>query len=143
MVVSHFEKIKKEGSEGEISPTSELLTSLRSGKADSSFFQAPDGIDKLILPIVEILNIHGFKTFESCQGGEGHAFFEPTVRFEGDEFSLIRACEICSLYGFIVSEGRRIYRKTPIYRDDNTPNAHQIGETWDRPFNEITFILPS
>lgn len=32
--MSHFEKIKKEGSEGEISPTAELLTSLRSKIAE-------------------------------------------------------------------------------------------------------------
>jgi hypothetical protein len=103
--------------------------------------QLPHDIDPLILPAVQILNEHGFKTFESCQGGEGHAFYEPTIRFEGDETDLIRACEICRLYGLIVSEGRRIFRKAPVYRDDNTPNVHLIGETWDKPFNEITFCL--
>jgi hypothetical protein len=104
-------------------------------------FSFPDTVDSLILPAVKILTDHGFKTFESCQGGEGHAFLEPTVRFEGDEFDLIRACEICRFYGLAVCEGRRIFRRTPIYRDDNTPNVRLIGETWDKPFNEITFIL--
>lgn len=101
----------------------------------------PFSIDPLILPAVEVLNNHGFKTFESCQGGEGHAFLEPTVRFEGDEFDLIRAVDICKSYGLIVSEGRRIFRRTPVFKDDNTPHVHQIGETWDKPFNEVTFVL--
>lgn len=103
----------------------------------------PLNIDALILPAVEILNEYGFKTFESCQGGNGHAFLEPTVRFEGNEFDLIRACEICACNGLAISEGRRIFRRTPVYKDDNTPNVHQIGETWDTPFNEITFVLAS
>ena len=98
-------------------------------------------IDELILPAVEILNKHGFKTFASCQGGEGHCFFEPTVRFEGDEFELIRAYDICTIYGLMVSEVRRVFRKTPLYINDNTPNIRQIGETWDKPFNEITFVI--
>lgn len=104
----------------------------------------PSGIDDLILPAVKILNIHGFKTFESCQGGDGHAFFEPTIRFEGSEFDLIRAYEICEIYQLPVFEIKRVYRKTPVYVDDNRPSVRQIGETWDSPFNEITFLsMPS
>lgn len=70
-----------------------------------------DEIDRLILPAVEILNKHGFKTFESCQGGDGHCFPEPTVRFEGSEFDLIRAHEICEYYGLPVAAGRRVFRR--------------------------------
>lgn len=103
----------------------------------------PLDIDPLILPAVKILNEHGFKTFESCQGGEGHAFFEPTIRFEGDEFDIIRACEICRNYGLVVSEGRRIFRQVPIYKDENSPYAVCIGYALDKPFNEITFLIPS
>lgn len=100
----------------------------------------PDNIDPLILPVVKILNEHGFKTFESCQGGEGHCVPEPMVRFEGTEMDLMRAFEICRLYGLPVHEGRRVYRKTPVYVNDNTPNVQQIGETWDTPFNEIALL---
>lgn len=110
-------------------------------KAESeNIINLPKGLDEKIKPAVEILNRHGFKTFESCQGGEGHAFFEPTVRFEGSEFDLIRAYEICELYKLPVFEVRRVYRKTPVYINDNTPSVRQIGETWDNPFNEIIFI---
>lgn len=101
----------------------------------------PTDIDELILPAVKILNEHGFKTFESCQGGDGHAFLEPTVRFEGDEFDIIKACQICELHGLIVCEGRRIFRKTPVYKDENSVNAVLIGYALDKPFNEITFLV--
>ena len=45
-------------------------------------------LDPEIKPFVEFLNTNGFKTFTSCQGGEGHAFQKPTVGilFEGDYF---------------------------------------------------------
>jgi hypothetical protein len=106
----------------------------------SSEIVLPKNIDALILPAVKILNEHGFKTFESCQGGNGHAFLEPTIRFEGSEFDLIRAYEICELYGLPALEVRRVFRKTPVHTEDNTPNVRQIGEAWDKPFNEITFL---
>ena len=100
----------------------------------------PTAIADLILPAVKILNEYGFKTFESCQGGEGHCFLEPTIRFEGSEFDLIRAYEICDLHRLPVCEVRRVYRKTPVHIEDNTPDVRQIGEAWDKPFNEITFL---
>jgi len=98
-------------------------------------------IDKGIRPVVELLNKYGFKTFESCEGGEGHCFNEPTVRFYGSEFDLIRAYELCALHKINVYEARRTYRKTDIYKDVN--NGESIGENWDEPFNELTFILHS
>lgn len=41
-------------------------------------------MDREIAPIVEILRRGGIDTYESCAGGAGHAFAEPTVRFHGD-----------------------------------------------------------
>ena len=100
----------------------------------------PHNIDEKILPAVRILNEHGFKTFESCEGGEGHVFNQPTIRFEGSEFDLIRAFEICQLYRLPVYEVKRVYRKTAIYKDEDSLHPHLLGEVWETPFNEITFI---
>lgn len=100
----------------------------------------PSNIDPLILPVVQMLNKYGFKTFESCQGGDGHAFFEPTVRFEGTEFDLIRAYEICVLHNFPVYEAKRVFRKSSIYKENNSIDTLPIGDVWDSPFNEITFV---
>ena len=41
-------------------------------------------LDSGIRDAVRILAEAGVETFESCQGGEGHAYAEPTVRFHGD-----------------------------------------------------------
>ena len=40
-------------------------------------------IDAGIARAVLALQAAGIETFESCQGGPGHAFLEPTVRFHG------------------------------------------------------------
>lgn len=103
----------------------------------------PDNVDPLILPAVKILNEYGFKTFESCQGGEGHCFPEPTVRFEGSEFDLLRAYEVCEFFGLHVSDVRRIFRKIPmpVPIDDNNRNYVLLNQVWDKPFNEITFLV--
>lgn len=102
-----------------------------------------DYIDKGILPAVEILIKHGFITFESCQGGDGHCFSEPTVRFFGSEFDLIRAYEICRCYGLNVFEAKRVFIKEDIYRDNISEKAMPFGIAWANPFNELTFIIHS
>jgi len=94
-----------------------------------------DNLDDIIRPAVKIMLEHGFYTFESCQGGEGHAFTEPTIRFEGTEFDLIIAYELCTHYKLNVSCVRRVYEKNPVYNK----NLEEITENWTRPFNEIVF----
>jgi hypothetical protein len=95
-------------------------------------------LDEQIKPIVELLRKYGFNTYESCQGGEGHAFPQPTIRFEGDEFDLIRAYELCEHFGYRPSEVSRVYWKVPLsYIDTHECNLEK--EIWDKPFNQITF----
>lgn len=61
-------------------------------------FEPPldDGIREIVLTLVA----QGVETFESCEGGDGHAFPEPTVRFEGDlaegprAFAAAIACDL-------------------------------------------------
>jgi hypothetical protein len=36
-----------------------------------------------IVRAVRILRTAGIPTFESCEGGDGHAFAEPTIKFGG------------------------------------------------------------
>ena len=40
-------------------------------------------LDEGIREAVAVLVANGVETFESCEGGPGHAFPEPTIRFEG------------------------------------------------------------
>lgn len=96
-------------------------------------------LDELIRPAVILLNKYGFKTFESCQGGEGHCYGDPTVRFEGTEFDLIRAYELCEIHGMNPKAAKRVYWKQDVYFD--TDKWEVIGETWHPPFNELEFVI--
>jgi hypothetical protein len=82
-------------------------------------------IDRGIAPYVEILRAAGVETFESCQGGEGHAFHEPTIRFHGDRAEGYRALGVALQSGLPVAELRRTW---PI--NDGEPTG---------PFWEVTF----
>lgn len=84
-------------------------------------------IDAGIQPIVEILNKNGVETFESCEGGDGHAFFEPTVRFCGSHAEGFRALSVALQHGLKVRELRRYYAVI-----DGEP----VGPQW-----ELTFSL--
>lgn len=99
-----------------------------------------DEIDKGILPAVIILQQHGFKTFESCEGSDNHAFKEPTVCFEGNEFDCIRAYSICELHKLNVVEVKRVFRKTSIYINEGIELSDYCGKAFGEPFNEIVFL---
>ena len=83
-------------------------------------------LDRGIADMVMALCRHGVETFESCQGGEGHAYPEPTVRFHGDTAEGFRALSAAMKEGLPVAELRRVW---PIQDDEPT------GPWW-----EITFV---
>ena len=66
-------------------------------------------LDKGIKRYVELLWSAGIETFESCEGGEGHAFPEPTVKFHGVLEAGWRALAACLAYGFPVKDLRRTW----------------------------------
>ena len=51
----------------------------------------------------------GVHTFESCEGGEGHAFRDPTVRFNGDDTEGWRALDVCRAHNFPVRLLQRVW----------------------------------
>ena len=83
-------------------------------------------LDSAIEPIVTALNEEGIETFESCQGGDGHAYPEPTVRFHGDRSEGLRALAIALRKGLSVVELRRVW---PVI--DNEPT----GPYWEMTFS--------
>lgn len=58
---------------------------------------------------VEALWRAGVETFESCEGGSGHAYHEPTIRFEGARTEGLRVLAIATQQGLEVSELRRVW----------------------------------
>lgn len=59
-------------------------------------------IDPLIQRAVGILQGGGIETFESCQGGDGHACPEPVIRFHGNAFEGFKAYTIAKNHGLDV-----------------------------------------
>ncbi|MGI8738532.1 MAG: hypothetical protein ACR2KU_02420 [Gammaproteobacteria bacterium] len=72
----------------------------------------PEGelvLDKGIRRYVLILRAQGIETFESCEGGEGHCFPEPAVRFHGNSVEGYRGFTAAMNYGLPVYSLRRYY----------------------------------
>jgi hypothetical protein len=42
-------------------------------------------IDRWVSYAVKVLRDNGIETYESCQGGPGHSYAEPAVRFHGTQ----------------------------------------------------------
>ncbi|MEK6703020.1 MAG: hypothetical protein AABZ53_12205 [Planctomycetota bacterium] len=82
-------------------------------------------LDPGICPFVECLSNAGIETFESCEGGHGHAYTEPTIRFHGGTGEGFRALAIAQKHGLPVSEIRRTW---PINNDEPT------GPHWEIVF---------
>ena len=74
---------------------------------------------------VEALLAASVETFESCEGGAGHAFPEPTVRFYGDRSEGFRALAAAMRAGLQVAVLRRVW---PVLDGDPT------GPWWEMTF---------
>jgi len=83
------------------------------------------GLDAPIAPVVRVLMENGVETFESCQGGPGHAYPEPTVRFYGERGAGFRALAVALEHGLNVLHLRRVW---PIIDGEPT------GPCWEMVF---------
>lgn len=66
-------------------------------------------LDEGICEIVLTLVADGVETFESCEGGPGHAYPEPTVRFHGDQAEGFRALAVAMRGGLNTAALRRVW----------------------------------
>jgi hypothetical protein len=89
-----------------------------------------DGIGRLIdtniATEVRVLWESGIETFESCEGGVGHSFHEPTVRFHGDRSEGLRALSIALQHGLKVAALRRYW---------SVENGEPVGPYWELTFH--------
>ncbi len=88
----------------------------------------PGKLDRGIRTAVERLQASGIETFESCEGGQRHAFPEPTIRFYGTPEAGWRALAACFAYGFPVLALRRVW-----YVEGRTEPS---GPCWELVFRE-------
>jgi hypothetical protein len=82
-------------------------------------------LDPGIREYVDVLRAHGIDTFESCEGGPGHVFPEPTVRFAGQLPEGFRALAVALEHRFPVRALRRYWRVS-----DGEPT----GPDWELAF---------
>ena len=66
-------------------------------------------LDPGIRRAVLILRRAGIETIESCEGGPGHSFPDPTVKFFGERGAGFRALGVALDYGLPVSRLQRCY----------------------------------
>lgn len=67
------------------------------------------GLDAGIRSVVLVLRANGIETFESCEGGTGHSYLEPTVRFHGGIGEGFKGLAIALQHGFKVAALRRTW----------------------------------
>lgn len=82
-------------------------------------------MDRGIRRVVRILFENGIETTESCEGGRGHAFAKPTVRFIGQQADGFRALAVCSIHRIRVTELRRVW---------SIENGEPVGPYWEMIF---------
>ena len=86
-------------------------------------------LDRGIARGVEVLDASGIETFESCEGGPGHSYSEPTVRWHGAPADGWRGLSV------LLAHGLPIRRLSRTWTFDN----HAAGEGPDGPYWEATF----
>ena len=88
----------------------------------------PGRLDLGIRAAVETLQANGIETYESCEGGPGHGYSEPTVAFHGVPEAGWRALAVCLANGLPVLCLRRVW----YVLDGNEPT----GPKWEIVFRE-------
>jgi len=82
-------------------------------------------LDPGIARVVQILWQRGVETTESCEGGPGHAFAQPTVRFCGEAHAGYHAVAVALAAGLCVDELRRCWSVT---------DGELLGPYWELTF---------
>jgi hypothetical protein len=84
-------------------------------------------LDPGIAHYVDILDAFGIETYESCEGGAGHAYPEPAVRFYGNASEGFRALAIALTHALPVDALNRHWQVI-----DGEPT----GPQWELTFTE-------
>ena len=75
---------------------------------------------------VEVLQEGGVETCQSCQGGPGHAYLEPTVDFLGGQYAGPQAVAVALMRGLPVYELLRVW---------HVRDGEMDGPIWRLTFN--------
>lgn len=86
-------------------------------------FEPP--LDPGIRDAVLLLRDDGVETFESCQGGPGHNYPVPTIRFHGGQADGFRVLGLALQSGLPVSDLRRVW---------SVIDGDPVGPDWELTF---------
>lgn len=86
-------------------------------------------LDRWISYAVKVLRDAGIETYESCEGGRGHAFPEPTVRFFGPREAGLRAVAAAVESGLPVFALRRAW---------HVQDGEITGPNWEITFHPLS-----
>lgn len=89
-------------------------------------------LDRWIGYAVKVLRDAGIETYESCQGGPGHAFKEPTIRFHGQRGVGFRAVSVALDYGLPVFSIRRCW---------TVRGGELHGPYWEMTFHPLSALV--
>ncbi len=90
--------------------------------AEREFFPP---LDRGIACAVYVLMNAGIETYESCQGGEGHSYPEPAVRFHGGQAKGFHALSVVREHGLPVSRLSRFW---------SVIDGEPVGPSWELTF---------
>lgn len=83
-------------------------------------------LDPGVAPYVDVLDSAGVETYESCEGGDGHSYPEPAVRFYGVRGEGFRALAVALQNGLPVRAIRRLWMVDE--------DGHPHGPYWEMAF---------
>lgn len=86
-------------------------------------------LDAGIAPYVEALREGGIDTYESCEGGNGHAYPEPTIRFHGDRSEGFKALAVAVQRQLPIAALRRIW---------TILDGEPTGPQWEITFAQVS-----
>ena len=75
----------------------------------SNLYLKTEGLDEGIRRWVNLLQSHDILTYESCEGGEGHSYAEPAIRFHGSYADGFKALAIAQEHGLPVKRLNRMW----------------------------------
>jgi hypothetical protein len=79
-------------------------------------------LDPGIAPFVRVLREYGVETFESCEGGAGHSYSQPAVRFHGEYPEGFRALAVALEHGFPIRALHRCW---------HVQDGEPVGPDWE------------
>jgi hypothetical protein len=85
------------------------------------------GLDVGIAHYVQILRSQGIETCQSCEGGPGHTYPEPTIEFHGPQHEGPRAVAAALAFALPVHELRRFWSIT---------DGEMVGPYWAITFSQ-------